>query len=187
MSDSSRALTPTRILKPDGTALARPAAPASSSQGDGASGPDPRTRNSWERPRTAADRGPREFEGFEAFHDFGPEEQGLPFGMDGAFGGSGGGSDGGHSGEHGGAGAPMGLDLSRTRIREEVLNLLTRDLVERHRCMPVRVDADGLLLAMVDPNEQALREIAAHTGLPSRAVAAPIGQIAARIAEHYRA
>ncbi len=183
MSDSSRALTPTRILKPDGTALTRPTAPASS-QG-ASSGPDPRTRNSWERPRTAADRGPREFEGFEDFHDFGPEEQGLPFGMDGAFGGSGDAPDGAHGAGPGGG--SLGFDLSRTRIREEVLNLLTRDLVERHRCMPVRVDADGLLLAMVDPNEPALREIAAHTGLPSRAVAAPIGQIAARIAEHYRA
>jgi hypothetical protein len=185
MSDSSRALTPTRILKPDGTALARPSAPASS-QGT-SSGPDPRTQNSWERPRTGADRGPREFEGFEDFHDFGPEEQGLPFGMDGAFGGSSGAPDGSHGGDGGAAGGPMGFDLSRTRIREEVLNLLTRDLVERYRCMPVRVDADGLLLAMVDPNEPALREIAAHTGLPSRAVAAPIAQIAARIAEHYRA
>jgi enoyl-CoA hydratase/carnithine racemase len=121
---------------------------------------------------TYPERDLRGFEGFEDFADFGPEEDADPSAFDTSL--------------PSGAGAPGRVDLLRTRLHDDVLNLLTRDLVERHRCIPVRVDADGLLLAMVEPSEASLREIAAHTGLPSRAVAAPLAVVATLVRQHYR-
>ncbi len=138
----------------------------------------------WSRPKTAADRGPNEFVGFEDFMDFGEEPLAGNLGDDGAFGGSS------VPDERAAAqsGTKPGFDLMRWRIRDAVLNLVTRDLVERHQAIPIAVEDEELVVAIADPaNSRALEEIAAHAGMTVRAVRAPREAIWARILEHYRA
>jgi enoyl-CoA hydratase/carnithine racemase len=120
-------------------------------------------------PRSAAERGAGEFAGFEDFADFGDED----VAPEGAF----------------GAGHRWpGIDLTRTRISDATLNLLTRDLVERHRAIPVRHDDVEVVVAMVDPgNTAAVAEIAGHTGRRVVVVRAPVEEIAALVGQHYRA
>jgi hypothetical protein len=142
----------------------------------------------WTPPRTAADRGPAEFHGFEDFADFGEEPLAGALGDDGAFGGSS------MPGER--HAPPPGdtprFDLSRWRIRDDVLNRVPRDLVEAGPCIPLAIadedDGPVLLLAIADPaNTPAIDAVSAHTGLPVRAVRAPREAIWGRILEHYRA
>jgi len=138
----------------------------------------------WTPPRSAADRGPGEFNGFEDFADFGEEPEAGFLGDGGAFGGS---SLPEERGAGPSGGAP-GFDLSRWRIRDEVLNLLTRDLVERHHAIPLMIDGEALVVAMADPAKPgALEELASHTGREVQAVRAPREAVWARILEHYRA
>ncbi len=147
--------------------------------------PPPRgpAAGSWTPPRSAAERGPREFDGFEDFADFGEEPLAGSLGDDGAFGGS---SGEGTQAELGGQ-APR-FDLLRWRIRDDVLNRVHRDLVERHHCIPIALEDGCLVLAIVDPAKPgALQEVADHTQLEVRAVRAPREAIWARIVEHYRA
>ena len=154
--------------------------------------PPPRGPNAgpWTPPRTAADRGAGEFHGFEDFADFGEEPLAGSMGDSGAFGGS---SMPGERPAPNAGGAPR-FDLSRWRIRDDVLNRVPRDLVEAGPCIPLAIDDEDesegpvLLLAIADPaNTPVLDAVAAHTGLPVRAVRAPREAIWARILEHYRA
>jgi hypothetical protein len=142
----------------------------------------------WTPPRTAAERGPAEFHGFEDFASFGEEPLAGSVGDDGAFGGS---SMPGERAPAPGGGAPR-FDLSRWRIRDEVLNRVPRDLVEAGPCIPLALEDEEegpvLVLAVVDPGDpRAADAVAEHTGLPVRMVRAPRDAIWARIVEHYRA
>jgi enoyl-CoA hydratase len=142
---------------------------------DPVSAPRPRAGSGYASaaPRSAAERGPGEFAGFEDFADDGD----LDEAPDGAFGGG-----------FGGPPRAGGIDRSRARISDATLNLLTRDLVERHRAMPVRHDAEEIVVAMADPgNTAAVAEIAAHTGRRVVPVRAPVEDIAALVVQHYRA
>ncbi len=125
------------------------------------------------RPRSAAERGAREFEGFEDFDHASADDDAS----DGAF------ADPGRPLE-----GRARADLLRTRIADATLNLLTRDLVERHRCIPVAVREAEITVAMVDPGDTAaVAEIADHTGrrvVPFGAHPAVIAELTTR---HYRA
>ncbi len=79
--------------------------------------------------------------------------------------------------------------LRGKRIRPEVLELVPRSLVERHRCLPLLVDQRGgrsILLAMADPADlEAVDEVAFHTGLKVRAVLAAPSELDDAIHRHY--
>lgn len=86
---------------------------------------------------------------------------------------------------------PMGverIDLGRTRLHEAALNRVPREIVERWNCVPVRIEADTLVLAMGDPGDgEAIAAIEAELGLRVRPVAADPFEVAAAIAQQYRA
>jgi enoyl-CoA hydratase len=120
---------------------------------------------------------PSEFQGFEDFADFGPEESEL--GAE-AFG-----SVGGHPNAEA---TPGKIDLHRTRIPDVVLNLLPRDIVERFGVIPVKRTESTLLVAMVDPaNAKGLDAIREQTGLEVQAVRASELDIGVMIGRYYRA
>jgi len=132
----------------------------------------------WERGAPSGRAIPPEFQGFEDFADFGPEE-GDP--GDAAFG-----TGGSPAVEHD---APTGrIDLHRTRIPDAVLNLVGRAVVERYTLLPVKRTESTLLVAMADPSDaEALDAVREETGLDVHAVRAPELDIAVMIARYYRA
>jgi enoyl-CoA hydratase/carnithine racemase len=80
------------------------------------------------------------------------------------------------------------IDLSRTRLHEQALNRVPRELVERWNCIPVRIESGTLVLAMSDPGDgEAVAAIEGELGLRVRPVAADPFEVAAAIGQHYRA
>ena len=79
--------------------------------------------------------------------------------------------------------------LRGKRIRGELLELVPRELIERHRCLPVQLDDRGektLLLAMEDPSDiAAIDAIATSTGLAVRPVLAAPSELDDAIARHF--
>jgi len=81
-----------------------------------------------------------------------------------------------------------GMDLSRLRIPDEILNMVPRDLVEQYRLLPVYRKGDVLVVAMVDPsNADARAAVAEETGLSVEGVRAEERMLLARIVQYYRA
>ncbi len=143
--------------------------------------PDDDERAHLDTPRAPAHGGPRtpgEFAGFEDFEDYGPDETELNAE---AFG---------TGGRPHGAEEPLPgrIDLHRTRIPDDVLNLLGRSIVERYNVLPVKRTETTLLVAMADPSDvEALDAIREETGLDVQGVRAPELDIAIMVARHYRA
>lgn len=78
--------------------------------------------------------------------------------------------------------------LRDRRVRREVLDLVPRELIEKHRCLPVQRHDRGeptLLLAMEDPSDvAAIDEIATHTGLAIQPVLAAASELEDAIQRH---
>lgn len=78
--------------------------------------------------------------------------------------------------------------LRGKRIRSEILDLVPRELIEKHHCLPVhRSDGDEptLLLAMEDPSDvAAIDEVARHTGLAIQPVLAAPSELDDAIRRH---
>ena len=73
-------------------------------------------------------------------------------------------------------------------VKDAVLNLLPRELVERHLVVPVRRNGDTLVVVMANPrNTEALDAIAEETGLHVQAHHADEFDITAAIVRFYRA
>ena len=82
-----------------------------------------------------------------------------------------------------------GIEFARLRdnsVKENVKGLLTRRLAEKHRCVPLRVEAGSLVLAMENPLDLiAIEDVERSSELPVRAVMATRSDLAAAIALHY--
>lgn len=76
--------------------------------------------------------------------------------------------------------------LRGKRIKSGVLELVPRELVEKHRCLPVQNDGNGnLLLALEDPTDSELLAVVAEaSGLAVRPVIAAASELAEAIARH---
>lgn len=78
--------------------------------------------------------------------------------------------------------------LRGKRIRSEILDLVPRELIEKHHCLPVhRKDGDEptLLLAMEDPSDvAAIDEVARHAGLAIQPVLAAPSELDDAIRRH---
>ncbi len=73
-------------------------------------------------------------------------------------------------------------------VKDAVLNLVPRALVERWLLVPLRRDGDVLTVAMVDPSKVAgIREVEEDTGLTVKALKCPDFEISAAIIRYYRA
>lgn len=73
-------------------------------------------------------------------------------------------------------------------IKDEVLNLVHRDLVERHLVIPARRVGDTLIVVMANPrSSEALAALAEETGLTIQAVGADEFDVTAAIVRFYRA
>jgi hypothetical protein len=80
--------------------------------------------------------------------------------------------------------------LRGKQVRREVLDLVPKDLVARHRCLPVLLDEQGahptLMLATSDPsNLHALDEAALAAGIAVRPVLAAASELEEAIARHF--
>lgn len=88
--------------------------------------------------------------------------------------------------------SPSGLhpriDLARTRLHDDVLNLLSRDAVEQCKAIPIRREGEILIVAMAFPEDaEAVARLASECGMQIRPVAADLVEIATAVAWHYRA
>lgn len=74
-------------------------------------------------------------------------------------------------------------------VRPDILELVPREVAEKHRCLPVLLDERGgktLLLAMADPADLAgADEISFHTGLAVKPVLAAPSELDDAIERHY--
>jgi len=80
--------------------------------------------------------------------------------------------------------------LRGRRVRPEVLGLISRDLAEKYRCLPVAIEGEGeqrvLLLAMEDPADVGrVHEISFVSDLEIRPVLAAPSELDAAIRDHY--
>jgi type IV pilus assembly protein PilB len=79
--------------------------------------------------------------------------------------------------------------LRGKRVGAEVLDLLPRDFIEKHRCLPVLLDQRvdrTLLVAMEDPSDRSLiDEIAQHTRLAVKPVIAAPSELEEAIQRHF--
>ncbi len=79
------------------------------------------------------------------------------------------------------------IDLARTRLVDDVLNLLSREAVEQCKAIPIRREGDVLVVAMAFPEDaEAVARLAADSGLQIRPMAADLVEIATAVAWHYR-
>jgi type IV pilus assembly protein PilB len=82
---------------------------------------------------------------------------------------------------------PPEVDLAHIYIDDAVLDLLPTWLVRQHLVIPVRLEGDVLLVAMLDPgNEKALAAMKEHTGLDIRGLRADEEALLMRYTMHYR-
>lgn len=73
------------------------------------------------------------------------------------------------------------------RVQPEVLQLLTAQLAERYKVVPIREDAGRLWVAMADPTDKiALEELERHTRRTIRAMVAPELLIQYALEKHYK-
>lgn len=79
------------------------------------------------------------------------------------------------------------FNLGRTRLKDEILNLLPRDIVEKHLLIPVRKEGAVLTVAIAKPTDAARLAVEEETGMEVQFVRADEMEIAAAIGEHYRA
>jgi len=74
-------------------------------------------------------------------------------------------------------------------VRSDILDLVPRELAEKHRCLPVLLDERGgktLLLAMADPADLAgADEVSFTSGLPVKPVLAAPSELEEAIERHY--
>lgn len=84
------------------------------------------------------------------------------------------------------AGGSVGNQLGN--VKDAVLNLVPRGLVERWLLVPVRRDGDVLTIAMADPSKTAgIREVEEETGLTIKVIGSNDLEISTAIARYYRA
>lgn len=76
--------------------------------------------------------------------------------------------------------------LRGKRIKPDVLELVPRELVEKHRCLPVQLDRTRtLLLALEDPTDPVpVEEVAQASGLPVKPVLASASELEEAIQRH---
>jgi type IV pilus assembly protein PilB len=78
------------------------------------------------------------------------------------------------------------VDLQVEMPSEEALGVLTREQAYRLGCVPLRVTADELAAAFIDPrDEQGVREVARVTGRQVRCLIAPQTTIYSAIMRYY--
>jgi enoyl-CoA hydratase/carnithine racemase len=79
------------------------------------------------------------------------------------------------------------LDLSRVRLKDEFLNLLSRDIVETHLVLPIKKEGMALVVACANPSPQIKDLLEEELNQPVKLVAASEMEIAVAIAQNYRA
>ena len=79
------------------------------------------------------------------------------------------------------------IDISRTRLQEAALNLVGRDLVEKHMMIPVKLEGEVLVVAIAKPTAAARQALEEETGRPIKLLVADELDIAVAIAGNYRA
>jgi type II secretion system (T2SS) protein E len=88
----------------------------------------------------------------------------------------------------------LGLPVARITawpVDPEVLELVPRELAEKHRCLPLALKDEGsqqsLYLAMVDPSDlDGLEAVRAHSGREVRVVLVAPSELDAALGRHYR-
>lgn len=79
------------------------------------------------------------------------------------------------------------IDISRSRLQEAALNLVGRDLVEKHMMIPVKLEGEVLVVAIAKPTAAARQALEEETGRPIKLLVADELDIAVAIAGNYRA
>ncbi|MGH0031252.1 MAG: hypothetical protein ACQGVC_15760 [Myxococcota bacterium] len=76
--------------------------------------------------------------------------------------------------------------LRGKRVKAEILDLVPRELIDKHRCLPVQQGRDKtLLLAMEDPSDDGVvREVSEASGLAVRPVLAAASELEDAIERH---
>ncbi|HEY3233111.1 MAG TPA: type II secretion system protein GspE, partial [Polyangiaceae bacterium] len=79
------------------------------------------------------------------------------------------------------------INLDEYEIDAEVVQLVSREVCEKHRIIPVARSGSSLIVAMADPaNPHAIDDIKFLTGCRVEAVTATESAITAAIERHYR-
>jgi hypothetical protein len=80
------------------------------------------------------------------------------------------------------------VDLDEYEIEAAIIALVSRDLCESHRVIPVSRQGKSLIVAMVDPTDaMAIEALAAHTGMSVERLVVTDGVIFSAIERYYGA
>lgn len=153
-------------VRPEDRVIAHPEDVRRPDAGPGAAGPSPRY-GSHTDPGSAApppeDREPPEIDPFDTGRRSSSSSGGPSARMDGK------------------------IDISRSRLQEAALNLVGRDLVEKHMMIPVKLEGEVLVVAIAKPTAAARQALEEETGRPIKLLVADELDIAVAIAGNYRA
>ena len=80
------------------------------------------------------------------------------------------------------------MERSLGNVKDAVLNLVPRNIVERWLLIPLRRDADVLTVAMADPSRvEGVKAVEEETGLRVKVVPSTQADIISAITRYYRA